>query len=158
MKLSICITKDPNEYLVSDYVLREAAGMPLISVNIKDSGGLASHSNAVTAAIERSLKNSTYADLIFVARYISLGNTMTAYLIILTSCLGMALFTVTRLYLRVCLRLCGECFRYSDSQNTNVSRTPHYYQHLQAHNCCTCSGSSCGRREVIQVHLPDVSM
>ena len=79
MKLSISITKDPNEYFVSDYVLREAAGMPLISVNIKDSGGLASHSNAVTAAIERSLKNSTYADLIFVARYISLGNTMTAY-------------------------------------------------------------------------------
>ena len=43
--------------------------MPLISVNIKDSGGLASHSNTVTASIERSLKNKSYADLIFVARY-----------------------------------------------------------------------------------------
>ena len=53
--------------------------MPLISVNIKDSGGLASHSNTVTASIERSLKNNSYADLIFVARYISLGNTMTVY-------------------------------------------------------------------------------
>lgn len=53
--------------------------MPLISVNIKDSGGLASHSNTVTASIESSLKNKTYADLIFVARYISLGDTMTSY-------------------------------------------------------------------------------
>ena len=44
--------------------------MPLISVNIKDSGGLASHSNAVTASIEMSLRNKNYADLIFVARLV----------------------------------------------------------------------------------------
>ena len=28
---------------------------------------------------------------------------------------------------------------------------------LQAHNCCNCSGSSCGRRETIQIHIPDVT-
>ena len=45
--------------------------MPLISVNIKDSGGLASHSNNVTASIERHLNNKSYADLVFVARFTS---------------------------------------------------------------------------------------
>ena len=46
-------------------------GMPLISVNIKDSGGLASHSNNVTASIERHLNNKSYADLVFIARFTS---------------------------------------------------------------------------------------
>ena len=27
---------------------------------------------------------------------------------------------------------------------------------FQQHNCCNCSGSYCGRREAIQVHLPDI--
>ena len=45
--------------------------MPLISVNIKDSGGIASHSNSVTASIERHLNNKSYADLVFVARFTS---------------------------------------------------------------------------------------
>ena len=29
---------------------------------------------------------------------------------------------------------------------------------FQQHNCCNCSGSYCGRREAIQIHLPDIQV
>ena len=108
--------------------------MPLISVNIKDSGGLASHSNNVTASLERHLNNKSYADLVFVARFTS-------------HFLDLTILDIIR-------------FRNGSvhcHQAVLESLSPTLQGMFQAHNCCTCSGSSCGRREVIQVHLPDVS-
>ena len=47
---------------------RARVKMPLISVNLKDPGGLASHSNNVTRSVARSFKNRSFADLAFVCR------------------------------------------------------------------------------------------
>ena len=44
--------------------------MPLISVNIKDSGGLASHANNVTKNIARAYRARNFSDLSFICRYL----------------------------------------------------------------------------------------
>jgi len=91
--------------------------MPLISVNLKDPGGLASHSNNISKCVARTFKDKNYADLSIVCRSGSI-----------------------------------QCH-----QAMLESLSPRLREMFQAHNCCNCSGSSCGRREHIQVHLPDVS-
>ena len=42
--------------------------MPLISINLRDPGGLMSHMNYITTHVGRSLKDQVHSDLVFVCR------------------------------------------------------------------------------------------
>lgn len=42
--------------------------MPLISINLRDQGGLMSHMNYISTHVGRSLKDQVHSDLVFVCR------------------------------------------------------------------------------------------
>jgi len=91
--------------------------MPLMSVNLRDSGGLASHMGHVSTQAARALREAAHSDLSLVCR----DGVLAAH-----QCLLEPL-------------------------------SPRLSSMFQQHNCCNCSGSYCGRRETITLHLPDVS-
>jgi len=90
--------------------------MPLISINLRDPGGLMSHVNSVTNHVGKSLKDQVHSDLVFVCRSGSINS----------------------------------------HQAMLEPLSPLLSTMFQQHNCCNCSGSYCGRREAIQIHLPDI--